>query len=182
MPNDFLESDANPSVYPDDYDPNLNGIGGWMILIIIGRFASIIQTVLIVPRTLSLLGFQSEVDVLLTVLLAVIIPLTVVTEIIILVLIFKKKILFRKVMTIYIIVNMAILLALTIYRSIALDDFDGTIIVSFISAAIWITYLYKSKRVKNTYIYPSMDFAQVDNSEAVQVQEIDEAGQNKNDF
>ena len=90
--------------------------------------------------------------------IAVLVPIDVVVNIIILVFIFKRNILFRKIFVIYTAYVLVVVLAGIIFLKLAFDIVNLQKFISFIGAAIWITYLYKSKRVKNTYIYPYLDF------------------------
>lgn len=69
-------------------------------------------------------------------------------------------------------ISIAVALCITIYGYIDIGVFSYQIILSLISAAIWISYLYSSKRVKNTFIYPYCQFADTDTNKTIEVEDI----------
>ena len=143
---------------PWDYDPGLDGLKGWMVLVIIGRFVAIIAALISIPNMLEYYGYLDWLDTFMTLSIAVLVPIDVIASIVILVFIFKENILFRKIFVIYTIYTLALTLAAMIYLKVAYDTTYTNPIFTLIGSAIWITYLYKSKRVKNTFIYPYLDF------------------------
>ena len=64
---------------------------------------------------------------------------------------------FRKWFVIYTICVNALSVAAFIFIQIMSGDFYTQTVGNIIGAAIWITYVYKSKRVKNTFIYPYLN-------------------------
>ena len=50
-----------PGDYPPDYDPSLNRIGGWLVLVIIGRFLSLFD-IINLPKLTSLYGYSADLD------------------------------------------------------------------------------------------------------------------------
>ena len=150
---------------PWDYDRDLNGIGGWMIIVIIGRFITIVMALVSIPQLMENYGYFSWLDTFVNLSLTVLVPIDVVVNIIILVFIFKRNILFRKIFVVYTIFILAVTVAGMIFLKLAFDTAYTQGLTSFIGAAIWITYLYKSKRVRNTFIYSHLDFIWMVNKE-----------------
>lgn len=174
MENKYLNKlSRNIKEVPDDYDTSLDGLGGWMMLIIIGRVLAIIIEVAYIPEGLSLFGYDHGLDVFLTISLAVLLPIEVIVNIVILFKIIDRNILFRKFFVIYAIFSFAFVLATTIYMTVAWNSFDWKFMGNAIGAVIWILYLYQSSRVRNTFIYPYMDFEQDDEGQAICVQDIE---------
>lgn len=137
---------------PYDYDPSLNGLGGWMILIIIGRILTIFSYISAISEVTPLLGYSPEADVYLYIMIALCILFGIVLTGLILFFIFKRNIVFRTLMVIQITVSLTITFIICVllnsWAELSIDIFTGVI-----GGAIWITYLYRSVRVKNTFIY-----------------------------
>lgn len=180
---DFIPKEQEPVTidYPYDYDQSLNGIGGWLVVVIIGRMIGIILAIKSIVDISSVFarisdltptmdarisGIIPTVDAILTsgIILAV---FDILFEILILVFIFSRNIRFRILFVIEILVDLVYTLIVLIYQNNLINDLgqvrnlgysSGTpaIIGSIIGAIIWISYLYKSERIKNTYIYPKL--------------------------
>jgi threonine/homoserine efflux transporter RhtA len=145
--------------HPYDYDPTLNGVGGWLVLVIIGRILTIIVGIRDIVDLSPVIGTVPSLDYLW--ILAIILDITVyiILSIVILVFMFSRKIIFRLLF----VIQVAVVFFFSLWANITVYnlgyDVDPSGIFSSVAAGVvWIIYLYKSKRVKNTYIYPYMDF------------------------
>ena len=145
--------------HPYDYDPTLNGVGGWLVLVIIGRILTIIVGIRDIVDLSPVIGTVPSLDYLW--ILAIILDITVyiILSIVILVFMFSRKIVFRLLF----VIQVAVVFIFSLWANIAIsslgyDADPSNIFRSVIVGVVWIIYLYKSKRVKNTYIYPYMDF------------------------
>lgn len=142
---------------PGDYDPSLNGVGGFLVLVIIGRILTIITCIIDIPKCFSLLGLRSDLDVFLYLGIAIDIIAGIAGSIVILVFMFTRNIAFRTLFLIQVCIILFIDIAMLSYFSGLGYDLSSTLTTDLIRAivvgGIWILYLYKSKRVKNTYIY-----------------------------
>lgn len=156
---------------PYDYDVALEGLGGWMVLFIIGRFLTMLSIISNAIKITDLLGIDKQIDVMLKFALAIA-PIELILTILITYFIFKRNILFRKLFVIRIAISLVVTLGITIYGYVIFSVFDYHIITNLIGAAIWISYLYVSKRVKNTFIYPYCQFADTDANKAIEVEDI----------
>lgn len=143
--------------YPEDYDPSLDGIGGWLVLIIIGRFLSIVFGVKGIFDFSAYAGYDPQLDVLVYSSIVFDVLITIALSGVILFFIFKRNILFRTMIIIQMGICFLYVVILTIYTSsLGVAPDLAYNIVAFIESALWVLYLYKSKRVKNTYIYPKI--------------------------
>jgi hypothetical protein len=138
----------------------LEGIGGWLYLIAIGL---VISPLLTLGSLIELFDVYSYVDVgaLKSVLLLEIIFNLVVFTLVVLVIYHfaKMKKFFPHIFTIFLITNVVILIVDNEMANAVLEftteentETYAAIARSIIYAAIWIPYVYKSKRVKNTFI------------------------------
>lgn len=146
--------ESSPITYPADFDPSLNGIGGWLILFIIGQFATGLYGTVSFISIIPYLGSSEQHNAFFTLSVVVGILLVFIGSIAILYCIFSRNILFRKL---FIIQNVSMLVFLFFFCAYANSfgityDLSGTS-SSIISALIWLTYLYRSKRIRNTFIY-----------------------------
>jgi len=152
MPNDFME-DSSVS-YPDDYNPSLNGIAGWLVVVVLGLVLTIILSIAYIVKLASYWGLNSLADTL----IAIIIPYYAVVCILgsgaILYCMFTRRILFRTLYVIQAVVSLILLIVIASIAGSSGADASGDILKSLVSSVIWITYLYKSSRVRNTFIYP----------------------------
>jgi hypothetical protein len=153
--NNFLDEEQRNAVYPVDYDPSLIGIGGWLVLIILGQFLNIILCIKNIIDSRSYIGKNAEFGLLFIVAIAVCI-LSVVLSAGILFFIFKTNITFRILFVIQGLLNLVFVIFIASYID-GLGYNNGylisSIVGSLIGNVIWITYVFKSKRVKNTFIY-----------------------------
>jgi len=129
--------------YKQKYEKDLlTGIGGWLVLMLIGICLTIILmmftvlAVLLIPNSLVS-----------SALLVMFLPILLIY--IFLIVIMTKKLWFFPRM--YQITNLAYLIILIATLFIGKPDF--MMLLSIVSAIIWIIYLQMSKRVKNTFIY-----------------------------
>ncbi len=151
-----LQDNKTPStLYPDDLYTNLNGLGGWMVIVIIGRILTIIMTI----KDMAAWPFYR---ILFGNFYAIIIVYDVVVglglSVAILYFIFQRKIIFRRLFVIQIAITLVIATATFVLTLILLSPEDnGTdmaqLIINILSGVVWIIYLYRSARVKNTFIY-----------------------------
>ena len=148
---------------PNDFDPKLNGLGGWFVFIIIGRFASIIIGINTIVDWASLYSAREVLGAYYDIIIAYAVICVILLSAVILYFIFKRNIIFRKLLVIQISISLIFSIALifitqSVLASLGLDsgsvDYDPIrLVANFISAGIWFTYLYRSKRVKTTFIY-----------------------------
>lgn len=146
--------ESSPITYPADFDPSLNGIGGWLILFIIGQFASGLSGAISFISIITYLGSSDHHNIFLALYIIVGILVVIIGSIAILYCIFSRNILFRKL---FIIQNVSLLL-FSFLSYAYITPFGITydlsrISSSIISTLIWLTYLYRSKRIRNTFIY-----------------------------
>lgn len=147
------------SPYPYDYDPSLNGVGGWLIVIIIGRILTIILGIKDIADLSAVMGVVPALDGLINASVIYDIANNIILSIVILCLMFARKIVFRLLIVIQ--VAAAILFVIISNGIIGGMGYQTTytgLTSPIVGGAIWIAYLYKSRRVKNTYIYPFQDF------------------------
>ena len=149
-----ITQESSPNPYPADFDPSLNGIGGWLILFIIGQFANGLYGTVSFISIIPYLGSSEQHNAFFAVSVAVGILVVFIGSIAILYCIFSRNILFRKL---FIIQNVSSLVFMffsyAYFTSFGFTyDVSGTS-SSIISALIWLTYLYRSKRIRNTFIY-----------------------------
>ncbi len=153
--------DPPEGYYPDDYDPALNGIGGWLVLVIIGRFLSIIMGIKSIADISKALGLEPSLDGLLYLMIIVFAAVYIILSGVVLYFIFSRKIVFRILFVAQVAADLV--LAVVFNAILANKGYDTSYTGFFqtiIGGAIWIAYLYKSKRVKNTYIYPYQNFGE----------------------
>jgi hypothetical protein len=142
--------------YPPDYDPAFNEIGGWLILVIIGRILTIYD-VFNLPSLLPYFGYETILDIyiIITACFALIGELAL--SVFIIAFIFLRKIMFRKLYIIQCSLQIIFLLFTLFFFSVFRSDISWNIWVFAIGfGIILIPYLFLSKRVKNTYIYPDL--------------------------
>jgi len=161
---DYEQSPVSPQMpqmdYPDDYDPALNGIGGWLILVIIGRFIAIIMGIKSIVTLSGFLGVAPSFDGLLYIIIVALVLIYIILSGVILYFMFARKIVFRTLFVAQLVADLLFMVILSMVLSNRGYDSTYTgFIQTIIGGAIWIAYLYKSKRVKNTYIYPYQDFS-----------------------
>ena len=145
----------SPAIYPDDYDTSLNGVGGWLALVVFSRFLSVISGILIIVKYTPYFGLSRQSDVYLGFLLGFYVIVYILGSVAILYMMFSRRIGFRKLFVIQCTVSICLYLLLFIlYGNIGAVSLASEFVQLLVFSAIWITYLYKSKRVRNTYIYP----------------------------
>ncbi len=150
-----IPSGTSPAFYLGDYDPSLNGLGGWFALVILGQFVTLLSGIYIVVLFASQWGASIGYNIMLGLLLAFSFIVYILGSILVLYRMFSRKIQFRKLFVIQSVLSVVIYAVLLLLRgsnqNASLDwDFWRTLLWS----VIWITYLYKSRRVSNTFIYP----------------------------
>ena len=147
---------------PNDLYPHLNGLGGWFVFVIIGRFAAILIGITTIFRYASSYSLRDVLGAYYDIVIAYSIIWLILLSAVVLYFIFKRNIIFRKLMLIQIAFDLifaivSIFILQSILSSLGLDpgsvDYGETQLVSsFIGACVWIAYLYRSKRVKTTFI------------------------------
>ncbi len=143
--------------YPNDYDPSLNGIGGWLVLVIIGRIISIILGAKDFFDLTKLIGQDPNFEGIIIFGIVMDITLVILLSAVILYFLFKRNILFRNLFVIQVSLGFLFnVFVLVYFSSLGVNLGAASLISPLISGVIWILYLYKSKRVKNTYIYPKI--------------------------
>jgi hypothetical protein len=148
---------------PEDYDPTLNGIGGWLIVVIIGRILSIIVGIKDIGDV-GAITVPSAYQWLMDSCVAFDLIVNIAMSIVILVLMFTKKKSFRIIFVVQAVTSFLFLLFADIYLiNQGIDTQVTNLANPIVGGLIWITYLYKSKRVRNTFIYPYIDFEQREN-------------------
>ncbi len=121
------------------------GFGGWFVLILIGLFASIIL------GTVQFFQYSEVwqyVDFGLGSLLTIDYLNTIILSIVILIFIFRKDIRFRLMYLIQTCISVVIIICLFAIIGTA----DGQMIGSMLGRILWTIYLFKSVRVKNTFV------------------------------
>ena len=152
---------------PSDYDPSLNGFGGFFIFVIIGRFLTAITSVVLLMHYTSSNRYAQILGAYYNIIIACLIGLSIVMSVVVLFFIFKRNIIFRTLLVIQIAVTSIIdligIIVLSHYCNSMGEDaiFYRPVIrsgvtrflISVIISVLWIGYLYMSSRVKNTFIY-----------------------------
>lgn len=168
MNNTYLQKlTKNINSIPYDYDASLNGLGGWMVVFIIGHFLGILTIISSLAQLSNCRGFTEQLDTLvnITIIIAII---ELILVIVALYYIFKRNILFRRVFVIRVVIDI-----ISFFVVIMLDKLNSVDIIScIVSAVIWITYVYRSKRVKNTFIYPYCSFANENVNRLVDIENV----------
>lgn len=149
---DLISESRTYEKYPFDYDPALNGLGGWMILVIIGRLLTFFTYGSAIADLTLFLGYSPEADVYIYIMIALCVLFGIVLTGFILFFIFKRNIIFRKLLVIQIAISLGTTFLICILFN-AWSEFTRDIFTGIVGGAIWITYLYRSVRVKNTFIY-----------------------------
>ncbi len=144
-----------PRYYPPDYDPSLNGIGGWLILVIIGRILTF-YNIFNLSGALPYFGYVTIIDIYLIITACLTIG-ELALSVFIIAYIFLRKIMFRKLYIIQCILQIIFLLFKIFIFSVDRSEIGWNIWLSAVGfGIILIPYLFLSKRVKNTYIYPGL--------------------------
>ena len=158
--NQYLNTDnaqLSENIKPTDYDPTLIGLGGWMTVVIIGRFLTIIMGVIDLMdlmQCFDYLGYTNTLDFIVYFGFIYDILIVIILSGVILYFIFKRNIIFRVLFVAQTISIMVFDIAISVYMTNLGVETDSSIVRNIIFGAIWIAYLYKSKRVKNTFLYP----------------------------
>lgn len=152
---------------PGEIDTELEGIGGWLILPLIGMFLAIISLVVTITQLTPVFSEQqlavimesygSSYEIVLAVSIAANLAL-IVMLLFLLVMFFTRRNTFPRIYIGFMIVSMAI--TVIDLASIHFLDFPGveieqtdirSLIRQIVSSAIWIAYFLQSKRVKATF-------------------------------
>ncbi len=154
---DIFPEDA-PVVRPAGYDAALNGLGGWFSLIIIGLILGVARDIYYMITVLQHPDLSGSFLYLALIIESAVDIAWVGT---ILFFILKRNIIFRKLF----VLRFAVILLVNIILAACIDsrfydlsdwtDFG----ISLAATMGWIYYLYSAKRVKNTFIYPKVDFS-----------------------
>lgn len=142
---------------PQDYDRKLNGIAGALFIFIVFSFLIIFFSLTGIANHIAYLK-EPQLRTYALLMLYFYIPAEVGLNIAMLVFIFKKNIVFRVLFIIYSAIVVVSMTAAFVYL-LTYGIVYTTAIFRFVVTAIWILYLYKSKRVKNTFIYRYTDYA-----------------------
>jgi|GEM_PF-2934337 len=129
----------------------LNGFSGWFIFVIIGLFANIILSA---NQFTDNFHMWRYIDIGTAALLAATYLNAIVFSLIILAYIFKRSILFRKLY----LIQTCIAVVLGVITLFALN-FNAVIqlVLGMVSRILWTLYLYRSKRVKETFTPDALD-------------------------
>jgi|GEM_PF-144568 len=153
MSNDYHKGKLiKTSVRPQDFDMDLRGLYGWMRLIttILGlRLATglALSIVVLAAFDLSSIGIYRMTQMLLFFILSGVA----------LFLIYKRNIKFRMIIVAELIIR-ATLIIVSISIHEATESWMAFIFLRPIFSILGIIYLYKSSRVRNTFVYPRMQF------------------------
>ncbi len=142
---------------PEDYKLQLKGLAGTIILFV--AFC-IVKILILLLNVVVHIGYLKTPEMLVyaVLMLAIYLPTDIGLTIAVVVYIFKKNIIFRKLFVIDTIVLIAAMTAAIVFSMIVFNDFYETAVIQSGIAGLWVLYLYVSKRVKNTFIYPHADF------------------------
>lgn len=143
---------------PKDYDKNLIGVSGFMFIFAVFCFYMTFNSLI---NIIYHVGYLSSPDIMVyaILMLAVYLPADIGLKIATIYYIFKKHIIFRKLYVINSILVVASMMTAFAYFMITEGLFYDTAIFQSALALLWIVYLYTSRRVKNTFIYPHCDYA-----------------------
>ena len=140
--------------YPYDYDPSLNGISGWMVIVVIGRILTALISGYNDIKLIAMLSANNMTDILFNLMLALDLLNTIGLSAVMLVLIFRRNILFRTLFVIQFALSILEAVIINIHVSAAYGvPADPSSYANFAGGIIWTIYLFVSKRVKNTFIY-----------------------------
>lgn len=153
---------------PYDYDESLNGLGGWMVFFIIGQFLSLINMISSSFYSVKFLGINEHTDVIFKIALGIT-PILFILTIVTIYLIFKLNILFRRLYVIGVVTSVLVTVGVSIYGYTYFGVISKEVSYS-LGVVIWIIYLYRSKRVRNTFIYPFCQFADDDANKAIVIE------------
>lgn len=142
--------------YYEDGPVGPTGIGGWLILLLIGRFLSIIAEIMAINNLISLYSHLhlTNTGVTIYTIAGILALIHIGIELSIIILIFLKRMFFR----IMIVILIAFYAFCTIIYPILVANILGTTftlnpttLTFFIVAIPWIIYIFISKRVRNTF-------------------------------
>ncbi len=152
---------------PSDYDPSLNGFGGFFVFVIIGRFLTAITGVVLLMHYTSSDRYAQILGAYYGIIIACLIGLSIVMSVVVLFFISKRNIIFRTLLVIQTaatsVIDLIGIIVIAHYYNSMGDDaiFYQPVIrsgvthflISVIISMLWLGYLYMSSRVKNTFIY-----------------------------
>lgn len=142
---------------PKDYDRKLNKIEGVLFLFITFSILIIFFSLTGIANQIAYLK-EPQLRTYAMLMLSFYIPAEVGLNIAMIVYMFKKNIVFRFLFVIYSAIVVVSMTAAFIYL-LSYGTIYTTAIFRFVITALWIVYLYTSKRVKNTFIYPYTEYA-----------------------
>lgn len=155
MNNDFLVDEQENTGYRlSDYDPTLNELTGWMGFIIVTYILALVLYPVLTVTVLIKFGFSTQ-----TIFIMIQALIQCALAGLVLFYIFKRDIKFKKYMIVELITG-ALLLILFMAIFGTKINLVSAIISGTIRMVIWISYLNKSSRVRNIFIYPKLDIAQ----------------------
>lgn len=143
MDKQIEEKSNNTDPIPEQF-PRLSGIGGWLIVMLIGILLDIISSLDTIIAAAPICYFSSYA----LILMLLSIPFLI-FYIFILIAMIKKVHFFPKMYFITIIIFGSI----NLISDIFMYSFDLSTISGIVSSIIWVVYLKKSERVRNTFIY-----------------------------
>lgn len=158
--------DRSAVSYPKDYNPELNGIDGWLIFIVILEAGLASSGMYYILRYFRSIGAIFQLYIRIGIIMAALWIVLIAGSVWILIMIYKRRILFRRLFVIQTFLVVALYPLLFIFANPQTGGIDGILpvlirtvmtsdfIITLVRGVIWITYLFKSKRVRNTYIYP----------------------------
>ena len=143
---------------PEDFKPSLKGISGAVFIFAVFLVLKILFQIINIVVHAGYLSSPDSFVYAILMLLVFLIPDTGIS-IAVLVYLMKKDIVFRKLFVIDTILLSVSTTGAFLFSLLVLGDFYETAIIHIAVAVLWVVYLYKSKRVKNTFIYPHTEFA-----------------------
>ena len=142
---------------PEDYKLPLKGIAGTLVVFVV---FCVVKLLILVVNIVVHIGYLKapEMMVYTILMLAIYLPADFGLTIAVIVLFFKKNILFRKLFVIDTVILVFSMSAAFVFSLFVFGEFYETAIIHSAVAGLWVIYLYASKRVKNTFIYPHAAF------------------------
>lgn len=146
-----------PSINPTqskspNNSPSVVGLGGWFVFIIIGEILAVISNVISIFILIPDIGVNSKFDMYVYFSIGLVL-ISIFISAAILYLIYTRNIFFRILFIVQIAIGFTCFIASFIFHINGWDISQGSNSYNITWPIIWVIYLYKSKRVKNTFIH-----------------------------